>query len=63
MSGAFAARWTGFCTDCEEGIRPGEQIVTDGHDGYEHVRCRQEPRPNPVCQTCWLTHPEGACDR
>ena len=63
---AFLARYPGRCILCDERIHEGDPIVmTD--DGARHDDCEEaappEPRENPVCQTCWLTHPEGACDR
>lgn len=38
---------------------------TDEDRQWKHVVCPDAPleREHPVCQTCWLTHPEGACDR
>lgn len=52
--------------DCDVMIRPGDPIVmTD--DGAIHDGCPVARDPlaaaHPVCTTCWLTHPEGACDR
>lgn len=28
-----------------------------------HQPCDNDIARTPTCQTCWLTHPEGACDR
>lgn len=66
------ARWSGTCPECGETWQPGDLIRSEStYDGptgtspvWQHAVC---PDPldtnNPVCQTCWLTHPEGACDR
>ena len=59
MTRPFEARYPGVCSDCEEPIRPGEQIVSLGDGEYEHVTCRPPDRPAAVCTTCWLTKP---CD-
>ena len=61
------ARYGGPCVaDCGERIHVGDPIrMTD--DGAVHDDCAaHQPKPQPepsVCSTCWLTHPEGACDR
>ncbi len=62
----FAARFPGRCVSCDERIHEGDPIrMTD--DGAVHDDCEAaapEPvREHPVCPVCWLTHPEGACDR
>lgn len=64
------ARWSGVCPECGEKWQPGDLIRSHvvGHPmpTWQHAVC---PDPlatkHPVCQTCWLTHPEieGACDR
>jgi hypothetical protein len=56
---AFEARFHGICSDCEESITPGEQIVSLGDGEYEHATCRAPQRPVEICSTCWLTKP---CD-
>ena len=64
------ARYEGRCMECHEPIHVGEPIITDD-DGTVHAECHDsaqprrssEPKENPVCTTCWLTHPVGACDR
>lgn len=68
---AFPARYPGPCAaDCGTRIHEGDPIrMTD--DGAVHDDCTaaeaREPDPlraeHPVCSKCWLTHPEGACDR
>lgn len=38
--------------------------VTDA--GAVHLECTDDDDPEPpgdACTTCWLVHPEGACDR
>lgn len=63
------ARYSGTCPDCGERWQPGDLIRADAHEPgtlptWQHAVC---PDPlateHPVCTTCWLTHPEGACDR
>jgi len=43
---------------------------TFGEDGWRFVRDLRTAlgdtdltMRHPVCEVCWLTHPEGACDR
>ncbi len=65
------ARYSGTCPECGERWQPGDLIRSDGStepDGlpiWQHAHCPDAPpeRENPVCSTCWLTHPIGACDR
>jgi hypothetical protein len=58
------ARFPGTpCAECDESIHVGDEI--EGADpGWKHTTC---PDPlassNPVCPECFLTHPEGKCDR
>lgn len=64
----FPARNPGQCVACCGRIREGDPIVLDLASGfYRHGDCdNAEPAPareHPVCPVCWLTHPEGACDR
>jgi len=48
-------------------VKPGDLIRADEDRQWKHVSCpdAQPEREHPVCQTCWLTHPEaeGVCDR
>lgn len=70
---SFPARYPGRCGTCDERIHEGDPIrMVDNGDGDRfaaHDDCDTVPTTdplattNPVCQTCWLTHPEGACDR
>ena len=64
------ARYRGKCIYCGEWWPEGDLIKTvdDGatRTGYAHADCDAadaEPSRRPACQTCWLEHPEGACDR
>ncbi len=63
---AFPARYPGRCRACEGSIRIDDQIrMTD--DGPVHDNCAEDVFSHhhdvPACPVCWLTHPEGACDR
>lgn len=63
----FPARYPGRCGACDERIYEGDQIRFDADSTVIHGDCTEhEPKPvreNPVCTTCWLAHPVGACDR
>jgi hypothetical protein len=64
---SFPARYPGQCPACDERIHEGDQIrFTEGgttvHDDCDAVDVKDRPEPAP-CTTCWLVHPEGACDR
>ena len=51
------------CPGCGATIAPGDPIRRDDtEDAWVHRVCPQPPA-RPVCTTCWLTPPEGACDR
>lgn len=63
------AHYSGLCPDCGGTWQPGDLIRADEHEPgtfpqWKHAVC---PDPldatHPVCPSCWLTHPEGACDR
>lgn len=70
---AFPARYNGRCGSCGEPIREGDPIRFDAESAtnFVHDDCgaaeTRAPDPlaaeHPVCPKCWLTHPEGACDR
>jgi hypothetical protein len=64
---SFPAKLSGVCYECGLRINPGDPIArADAFRAWRHVTCPEEvdlTAPHPVCQTCWLTHPEGACDR
>ena len=64
----FPARFPGRCNGCDERIHVDDPVrMTD--DGVIHDDCAAIPTADPlaapyaVCTTCWLTHPEGTCDR
>ena len=65
------ARYSGTCVECGGRWKPGDLIRSGdwGEDGvtsvWVHAACPDDDpleATHPVCQTCWLTHPEGACD-
>ena len=74
---SIPARYSGVCPDCGERWQPGDLIRSDGRerDGvpiWMHAVCPDpiidalmaRARPGEVsCPTCFLIHPEGACDR
>lgn len=67
MNSPFPARFPSACNKGCEGIEPGDMIrFVD--DAIEHVDCdtatleRPASKTYPVCERCWLLHPEGACD-
>ena len=71
---SIPARYSGVCPECGERWQPGDLIRSvdrsvEGLPIWQHAAC---PTPydalvvNPgekACPTCWLIHPEGACDR
>lgn len=75
MAGAKAL-YSGTCRECGGRWDPGDLIdLMRAEDGsvarieggpvWVHDACPDDDpleSPNPVCATCWLTHPEGACD-
>lgn len=63
----FPAAYPGRCGSCDERIHENDPINYSREDGATHADCAEavpveRPEPKP-CTTCWLTHPEGACDR
>lgn len=64
---SIAARYAGVCPECELPWAPGDMIRTIGEGRvWVHTVCPYEvekPSLHPVCQTCFLEHPEGECDR
>jgi hypothetical protein len=67
---SFPARFAGRCGACDERIHEGDPIRFAAEGGYTiHDDCDAIPTTDPlaathpVCSTCWLTHPEGTCDR
>lgn len=70
----ITARYSGTCPECGGRWQPGDLIrcnhgsrVDGGVAVWQHVSCPDVPSDfdhhAPVCTTCWLSHPEGACDR
>lgn len=67
------ARFSGTCPDCGERWQPGDLIraeaIPPGESPiWKHATCPDSDlddltAQHPVCGVCWLTHPEGACDR
>ncbi|KIA73472.1 hypothetical protein ANMWB30_23990 [Arthrobacter sp. MWB30] len=60
----FTAKYaSGNCVECEERIRPGEEITHNADGSYTHVECPatelESLAGKPVCTTCWLV---GPCD-
>lgn len=61
------ARYAGMCAECGEPWRVGDLIRFRPSTGWRHAVC-PDPLPDiqpgeTACSTCWLIHPEGACDR
>lgn len=65
------ARYPGTCPECGDRWAEGDPIrsrsvLEPGHAVWQHDVCPDDDpltADHPVCQVCWLTHPEGACDR
>lgn len=60
------ARYSGVCPECGEGWQPGDMIRADEDQQWKHAVCPDPLAVAPgetVCPTCFLVHPEGACDR
>lgn len=63
------ARYSGVCPDCGERWQPGDLIRANKTKPgdlpeWRHVVCLDPlETTNKACPVCWLTHPEGACDR
>lgn len=72
---ALMARYSGVCPDCGGRWQPGDLIRAEATKlgempTWTHAVCPDDLtdalmlRANEsVCQTCWLVHPLGACDR
>lgn len=73
---SIEARYPGTCPECGGRFDKGDRITHDGRQslsepfGWRHVTCPDDPADattlrtgEQVCTTCWLVHPEGACDR
>lgn len=67
MTGPIVAQYPGICGSCGGHFNAGATILPLDH-GWAHFRCPddaelQPARPGEVeCTTCFLIHPEGACD-
>lgn len=64
------ARYSGLCPECGGRWEPGDAIDTaepGNLSRWKHAACPDQPDDlavrHGICQTCWLDHPEGACDR
>ena len=66
------ARYSGTCFECGGRWQPGDLIWCDGQDNrgvpiWQHATCPPPVDPlaveHPACPVCFLTHPEGKCDR
>ena len=60
------ARYSGVCPDCDERWQPGDLIRADDDRVWKHAHCPDPTTDHLIgkpCDTCWLIHPEGACDR
>lgn len=64
------ARFSGTCPDCGGRWQPGSLIrseTTEGPAVWQHATCPDDTGDltptHAVCTTCWLDHPDGACDR
>ena len=73
---SIRARYSGVCPECGERWQPGDLIRAEARTGspgaddiWQHAACPAIPdatkaRTGEVsCPTCFLIHPEGACDR
>lgn len=68
------ARYSGTCPECGGRWQPGDLIRAEepplgSLPEWAHAVCPPDSddlslRPGEqVCTTCWLVHPQGACDR
>lgn len=65
------ARYSGECPECGGRWQPGDFIRAETSPpgeppAWKHASCPDDQdltAQHPVCDVCWLTHPEGACDR
>lgn len=67
-NGSLRACFASECPECGEMIHEGANIAySPAHGGYTHAACPAPPatvrRGEVSCPTCFLIHPEGACDR
>ena len=58
---SFPAKFATECAACDSPIKVGDMIAHH-HGGWSHDECPEPKKElHPVCQKCWLTHPEGDC--
>ena len=71
------ARYSGVCVKCGERWQPGDLIRADKYHDHGKALWTHAVCPDPIidalmapartgeisCPTCFLIHPEGACDR
>lgn len=68
---SIRARYSGVCPDCDEKWQPGDLIRSDfkvpgRYPIWTHAVCPDPTTDHLIgkpCDTCWLIHSEGACDR
>ena len=68
---SIRARYSGVCPDCDEKWQPGDLIRSrpvgaEHRETWYHAHCPDPTTDHLIgkpCDTCWLIHPEGACDR
>ena len=71
---ALMAHYSGTCPECGERWQPGDFIRSPESPPpgmpaqWQHASCPVGAASDfehhaPVCEKCWLSHPEGACDR
>ena len=64
---SFIAKYHGTCRDCDDPIRPGEEIEMDDERNVLHVNCPDDThgltgKPLAVCPRCFCTIPvSGVC--
>ena len=62
----ITARYPGTCPECGGRWSEGDPINAP-RGRWQHEVCPDTPDDlavrHGICQTCWLDHPEGACDR
>lgn len=64
MTATFRARYEGRCPDCGAEIFTGD-LLTYNPDGQAvHAVCSSDKTVplGSLCTTCFLIHPDGACD-
>ena len=58
------AIYNGVCPECGGNVK-GRAVHRNEFGDWVHDTCPEtdldRDQKKPVCQTCWLIHPEGAC--